>query len=597
MKRKIRFIFEIIWRNNRKLFFSHILQIPIFVILPYLTLFLTKALIEGIEKQYALHTYLIGILFIFLLQLGLTGMRDWLDAAANWRNSLFINDLLGPIDQKTMDTDYANVEGMTGQKSREKALNAAYVSGQRAMSRFVSFSVNFLGLILYGATVGACNGVILLTVIATSCGGYLLSKLRRKYELEQKEAVIKCENKMRYLENEAVSLQAAREIRLYDMSGLMDELYRKHMEDRIRLADRISRVKLLISGGGSLLSFIRNFAAYFYLIHLASLGQITAADFILMIGLASKLSVWLGGVMDDIGEIRKMSMYLEDYFAYLDLPDGTDGCAEGIYGKHMHTSGKSPELKFEGVCFRYEGAEEDALKDIRFTIKPGEKLAIVGRNGAGKTTLIKLLSGLYHPDRGRVLLDGEDITGYGKEAYFRAISAVFQDIVLLPVSILQNVSSHTYERTDKEKVKKSLDMAGIYEKAARLPQGMDTPMQKTVREDGVDLSGGEQQKVMLAKAVYKDARILILDEPTAALDPVAENNIYQKYGQLAQGMTSLFISHRLASTSFCDNIILIDGGRIIEQGSHKELMEAQGEYWKMYTLQSHYYDSEEHRYG
>ena len=496
-----------------------------------------------------------------------------------------------------MDTDYANVEGMTGQKSREKALNAVYVSGQKAMSRFVSFSVNLLGLILYGAAVGACNGAILLIVIATSCGGYLLSRLRRKHEIKQKEAMIECENKMRYLENEAVSLQAAREIRLYDMSGLMDGLYRKHMKDRIRLADRISRVKFFISSGGSLLSFIRNFAAYFYLIHLVSLGQITAADFILMIGLASGLSGWLNGVMDDIGEIRKMGMYLEDYFAYLDLPDETGACAEIAHMRNMRPGGKAPELKFERVCFRYEGAGEDTLKDISFTIKPGEKLAIVGRNGAGKTTLIKLLSGLYRPDRGRILLDGEDITGYGKEAYFRAISAVFQDIILLPVSIMQNVSSHIYERTDKEKVKKSLDMAGIYERAARRPQGMDTPMQKTIREDGVDLSGGEQQKVMLAKAVYKDARILILDEPTAALDPVAENNIYQKYGQLTRGMTSLFISHRLASTSFCDNIILIDGGRIIEQGSHKELMEAQGEYWKMYTLQSHYYDLEEHRYG
>ncbi len=222
-------------------------------------------------------------------------------------------------------------------------------------------------------------------------------------------------------------------------------------------------------------------------------------------------------------------------------------------------------------------------------VRPGQRLAIVGKNGAGKTTLVKLLSGLYKPTSGKILLDGEDITSYGREAYFAAISAVFQDILLLPVSIRQNVSSRTDGETDEGRVLQSLEKAGLHEKVLQLPQGADTPMQKQVRSDGIDLSGGEQQKIMIAKAVYKEANILILDEPTAALDPLSENDIYQKYNELSQGMTSFFISHRMASTMFCDHIILLDGGRIMEQGSHQELMELRGEYWKMFTVQSRYY--------
>ncbi len=593
MKRKHIFIFRSIVNDNRRLLYVSIAQIPLLIILPYIKILLTKTLVAGIEKQCELHRYVTEVVCIFLLQLALMSMKEWMAAAAEWNNKLMVNSLLKPLDQKTMYTNYSNVEGEVGQKLRQKALNAAYFVGQSAMAKFVSFAVNLGGLVFYGMTVGKMSTVILLIIAITTCAGYFITKLFSKYEMKQKEDIVACDKKMQYLENEGTSLQAAREIRLYDMSGILTNLFIDSKNELIKIKDKIFRVKILLNSGESLLSFLRNFCIYIYLIYLVAQKQIIVADFVLLTGVVSGLSGWLSGLMTDMSEIRKINVYLEDYFCYLDLDDNEDRTTEQFGHKNAQIMKRAPELEFIQVGFRYEGAKEDTLKDINLFIKSGEKLAIVGRNGAGKTTLIKLLTGLYRPSSGKVLLDGVDITQYSKEEYYRAISTVFQDIILLPVDIGQNVSSATLEKTDLQKVKKCLEKAELYKKILQFPQGMNTPMQKAARSDGVDLSGGEQQKVMIAKALYKDANILILDEPTAALDPIAENSIYQKYNELSQGMTSLFISHRLASTNFCDNIILINDGKIEEQGNHKELMELHGEYWKMFTMQSHYYLEEQ----
>jgi len=608
MKRKIAFIGRLLWSKNKILLLASVVKIPIWVVLSYLSLYLTKILVEGIESRGTLPRYIAGIAGVFLLKFLLSVIKDWAETTAGWGNTLWINSLLKAVDQKTMCTDYSNVEGMEGQKIRQKALDAVYTAGQGLMQHIVSFCVNLAGLILYGVTMGTYHMGVLCMVTVTAFGGYMLTGQHHRYEKKQKAAVADCNKKMNYLESEAVSLQAAREIRLYDMSGLLDQLYGKQLEERLRLEDRIFRVKVLIGGCSSLLSFLRDFTAYFYFMQEVLAGRMTVAEFVLMIGLVSGMSGWLGGVLKEFGELRKAEIYLEDYFRYLDLDDrgggnlGSDEAwtaerrAAGKGRQDIEAPGierqpvkKAPKMEFQHVGFRYEGAEEDALTDINLTVMPGEKLAIVGKNGAGKTTLVKLLAGLYRPDSGRILVDGQDIAGYGREEYFRAISAVFQDIMLLPVGVLQNVSSHVAGKTDETKVMQCLEMAEIDSRIRELPQGMNTPMLKSVRSDGVDLSGGEQQKVILAKALYKDAGILLLDEPTAALDPVSENNIYQKYGCLAHGLTSFFISHRLASTNFCDRIILMDRGRILEQGSHRELMERRGEYWKMFTTQSRYY--------
>ena len=246
------------------------------------------------------------------------------------------------------------------------------------------------------------------------------------------------------------------------------------------------------------------------------------------------------------------------------------------------------ELKLEHVSFRYPGAEEDTIHDLDLTVRPGEKLAIVGLNGAGKTTLVKLLCGLFDPTEGRVLLNGVDVRDFNRREYYGLFSAVFQEFSILDVTVAENIAQ-TNENIDTQKLWDCIEKAGLTQTIQKLPKGLDTHVGREVYLDGVLFSGGQTQRLMLARALYKDGAILLLDEPTAALDPLAENDIYQKYKDMTAGKTSLFISHRLASTRFCDRIIFVADGHITEEGTHDQLLARGGAYARLFEIQSRYY--------
>ena len=240
------------------------------------------------------------------------------------------------------------------------------------------------------------------------------------------------------------------------------------------------------------------------------------------------------------------------------------------------------------MSFRYPGAEQDTLSHIGLTVAPGEKLAIVGLNGAGKTTLMKLCCGLLDPTGGRVLLNGQDIRQYDRRAYYTLFSTVFQDFSVFDTTLADNVAQQPGS-TDTAGIEDAIRRAGLWEKYRALPRGGQTHIGKGVYEDGIQLSGGELQRLMLARALYKNGPIIILDEPTAALDPIAEHQLYLRYSELTQGRTSFYISHRLASTRFCDRILLLGGGKILEEGTHQSLLEQGGEYARLFAIQSQYY--------
>lgn len=227
------------------------------------------------------------------------------------------------------------------------------------------------------------------------------------------------------------------------------------------------------------------------------------------------------------------------------------------------------------------------MDHFNLKINAGEKLALVGVNGAGKTTFVKLLCGMYEPDEGRILIGGIDRNEFPKEELYELFSAVFQEPFILPVTVAENL---TFERDyDSKKAWDALERAGLSEKFHEKGVTMDTFFDKDMDEDGIELSGGEEQRFLLARALYKDAPILVLDEPTAALDPIAESEIYDNYAQYSEGKTAVFISHRLASTRFSDRIVLLGEGGILEEGSHQELMDLKGAYANMFEVQSRYY--------
>lgn len=289
-------------------------------------------------------------------------------------------------------------------------------------------------------------------------------------------------------------------------------------------------------------------------------------------------------VLGNFGELKINAVYLEMAYEFFDIPNK-------MYQGSLTTEKRSDcnyEVEFQNVSFKYPGTEEYVLKDVSLKFKVGQKLAIVGENGSGKTTFIKLLCRLYDPDEGRILLNGIDIRKYDYREYMSIFSVVFQDFKLLAFSLGQNVAAGV--SYDEEKVWECLTKAGLKERVLKMEQGLNTCLYKEFEDTGVEISGGEAQKIVIARAIYKDAAFLILDEPTAALDPIAEYEIYSKFNEIAGERTAVYISHRLSSCRFCDEILVFDGGRVCQKGSHEQLLaDSKGKYHALWNAQAQYY--------
>jgi ATP-binding cassette, subfamily B, bacterial len=301
------------------------------------------------------------------------------------------------------------------------------------------------------------------------------------------------------------------------------------------------------------------------------------------IGAATAMVSNVFALIDIIGVLKANTPYLEKTFEYLDIPNSMS-----IGNETLDSSNKEYEIEFKDVSFRYPASEIWALRHVNIKFKVGKRLAIVGENGSGKTTFIKLLCRLYDPQEGEILLNGVDIRNYQYKEYMSIFSVVFQDFQLISQSLGSNVAGNI--DYDNEKVRKALIDAGFGERLSKLKNGLDTIIYKDLSEDGVEVSGGEAQKIAIARALYKDAPFVILDEPTAALDPIAEAEIYSKFDEIIANKTAIYISHRLSSCKFCDEIVVFDNGTIIQKGSHDELLtDINGKYYQLWHAQAQYY--------
>jgi len=310
----------------------------------------------------------------------------------------------------------------------------------------------------------------------------------------------------------------------------------------------------------------------------------TIGDFILYSGCIEVFSNALSNFLGNFNQYKQKSRQVDDFRSFIDMPNPDDD-------KVLKPVPKSDkwEFKFENVSFKYPKQENYSLKNINLTLESGKRLAIVGLNGAGKTTFVKLLLRLYDVTEGRILLNGVDVKEYERGEYFKVFSPVFQDVNIFAFPLRENVSMNTPEETDVKKAEQKIREADLGEKVDSLPNGVNTELLKVVVEDGVDLSGGEKQKLGLARALYKDAPVIILDEPTAALDALAEYKLYQNFDKLIGNKTAVYISHRLSSTRFCDNVAMFMEGKLVEYGTHESLLKQCGEYAHMFEVQAQYY--------
>lgn len=317
--------------------------------------------------------------------------------------------------------------------------------------------------------------------------------------------------------------------------------------------------------------------------------DLSIGNFTLFIGLCAAFSAALSDFYAAVGDIQRYSMQTDDFRTFMDFP--TEEVGEYLDIEKVLEQGV-PTFEFKNVSFRYEGAEKYALENLNLSFPAGQRLAVVGLNGAGKTTFIKLLLRLYDVTEGEILLNGINIKCFRRADYYKVFAPVFQNVEVFAFPMGENISMENPSETDKEKARKCADLAGLKEKVDKLEKGIDTELLKVVYEDGVDLSGGEKQKLALARALYKDSPVIVLDEPTAALDALAEYELYQNFDSMIQEKSAVYISHRLSSTRFCDVIAMFANGKMIEYGTHEELLAKNGAYAELFNVQAQYYEEQ-----
>ncbi|MCI9144135.1 MAG: ABC transporter ATP-binding protein, partial [Lachnospiraceae bacterium] len=473
---------------------------------------------------------------------------------------LFRLDMAEDFCRKTLLMDGQSRESAAGQKKWEAARRNLYSGNEVGIEAyakgFCELFLHLAGLVLYGVIVGRASLLILLLLIVqtmlTSCFHMLAG--RRVYRMD--DEVEQEWKRFHYLRRVSVDSGNGKDIRLYRMDIWFLRALRECIGKVCALLDRGQNGFAAAGIGQSLLSFCGNVILYGWLLWQMAGGNLTLPEFLLYVGIAAGFEGWMRGVFGALQEISQNEKLMDGYRDFMDFGVPEE---EGETPAHP---GSIHEICLENVCFRYEGNEKDTIHNLNLRIRPGERLALVGLNGAGKTTLVKLLCGLYRPTAGKITLDGQDMSGLSREELFREFAVVFQDVSAFSFPLAENVTCVREEEEDGGKLRESLEKAGLLERVEELPKGVNTVMNRDLDPEGVTLSGGEMQKLMLARALYKDAAIVILDEPTAALDPIAESEMYEKYDEMIQGKTAVFISHRLSSTRFCDRILFLEDGRI-----------------------------------
>ncbi|MBQ8898714.1 MAG: ABC transporter ATP-binding protein [Clostridia bacterium] len=373
------------------------------------------------------------------------------------------------------------------------------------------------------------------------------------------------------------------DIRLYGMEDNLDTImYTCDTKFGIEGAKQRMKESIMKLPSDFMLQGLK-FALYAVLISAALLGEVSVGSIAKYVSCV----ILVLGAFNEFARILTITAtnnhYLKRYFSYFDIPNN-------MYQGSLTVEKRDDaeyDVEFENVSFKYPGSETYALKNVSLKFRVGQKLAVVGENGSGKTTFIKLLCRLYDPTEGRILLNGVDIKKYDYDEYMSIFSVVFQDFRLFSFTLGQNVA--TASNYDPEKVTDALEKSGFSQRLSEFPNGLDTYLYRDVSDSGIELSGGEAQKIALARALYKNAPFLVLDEPTAALDPLSEAEIYARFNEIAGIRTAIYISHRLSSTRFCDDILVFHNGNVIQRGSHDELVSSDGKYAELWNAQAQYY--------
>ena len=499
------------------------------------------------------------------------------------------NGMLKLMSEKIMNLEYSYLENPTYLDLKERAVFT--IQNQNAINNMinaifqtVSQALTMTGMIAILATLGP---VLIIVLIVGALLMLLIYGSVSKAQMEVMQEIVPINRRYGYYMNLGMEKDAQKDIRLYDMSDMITGRIMKFSNDT---CDMFERIQLKFGAAmGKMAAVSEGVAAFSY----GYVGFRTLSDFFgpkLSLGALtmyvsaainiSNMVVEFGG---SIVTLIQFLGWLDPYMEFMSLAEETKETGKKVFRGDVET------VEFRNVTFTYPNAEKPVLQNISFSIKKGEKISIVGLNGAGKSTLVKLICRMYKADSGEILVNGKNIYEYDYMSYMNTISAVFQDYRLFNFTIAENISCEEKDAS-VERIEKLVDEVGLKEKIAELPQGIQSRFGKDYDKDGIELSGGQGQKIAIARALYKKASMVILDEPASALDPIAEAEIYEKFNSLVEDKTAIYISHRMSSSVFCDKILIIDGGTVADYDTHENLMKkTESLYYKLFQSQAENY--------
>ncbi|EHA1005919.1 ABC transporter ATP-binding protein [Clostridium perfringens] len=585
----LKYIMGYAWSQDKVLFAQCGVYTILASIAPFIGIFLPKFLIDELLGQRRIEIILMTLIGFFLLSSVVNYSIAWLRCAYSPRVTKIRTDYITMISDKIMKMDFKNTEDpevlnkiksvMNAVMSNNTGVEGVYHTILGLFGKLTAF-VGYISIVLF------LSPWILLFLIINVLISYALTMRVKKYEYSQKEKAADKDRRTFYVFDTMYDFAYGKDIRIYDLKNILIEKFKKFRGERIDISSDVQGKQLKVKIVDVVLLVIRECVVYGYLIYNVLFTGMGIGDFTMYFSTINGFGDWMKGILDDLANIKAQNMYLDDMREFLEIKSEDKEKTRDI------PIDSSYEIEFKNVSFKYPKTDKYIYKNLSLKIKKGQRLAIVGINGAGKTTFVKLLCRLYEPTSGEILINGVNIKDFSKEEYYKILSVVFQDIKTFAFTVAENVSLENLEEVDREKVLHCIEKAGVGDKINSLQKGIDTSLLKILDGEGVELSGGENQKLALARALYKNGKIVILDEPTSALDAVAEYNIYKGFDELIGDKTAIYISHRLASTKFCDVIAFFENGEIVEYGTHEELLKKNGKYSDMFNIQAQYYKEE-----
>lgn len=578
------------WDKKSLLFF--IIRVPAMVFQPIVMAYVPKAMIDCITQGVTVERMILTIASISLLLVVTVWLDPFMRELINGSARVIRMKYAMMAFDKNLNTDFMQIESLKGRELNSRAsefYKSYYSPGSDFFDTLNYACVAFVGVITSLALIYKISVIIILLIFASCTAEFFLLRYLNKKKLDTHDKRHTLYSKFNYFYEQSKNLTASKDVKLYSFADRFIAAMAQLVFDFEKLVSTYSKQTASVSGTRAGLNMLREIAAYAYLVYLVKTGSLSVSDFIFYFGIITGFSNWILNFVYCYSGIEYCCKECQKFRDFVEQKQDL----HSEQGEQLDVQ-QIASIEFKNVSFAYPEAENNTIKNMSFKVGKGENIAIVGENGAGKTTVVKLLCGLYYATSGEILIDGKDARVLDKKSYFNLFAPVFQDYSFLPMTIAENIA--VTKSYNKGKLYDAFEKAGIADKIQSLDKKENTFMVKDVYKDAVDFSGGEKQKLLLAKAIYKNAPVLILDEPTAALDPIAENELYLKYNDMTDKKISFFISHRLSSTRFCDRIFFISDGQIAECGTHEQLMARKGKYYKMYQIQSYYYKEQGVRY-